>query len=93
MLGVSAESLLGNSMILYLIGQGDNSWHVYDKSNEFLVGIIQETPLGAYFIPYQGPEVICWAADSLHKLAQLMDGLEMAKEGVDFPDAVPIGVN
>ena len=80
-------------MILYLIDQGGNSWHVYDKSNEFLVGIIQETPLGAYFVPYQGPEVICWAADSLHKLADLMEGLKLAKEGLDFPEHLAVGVN
>ena len=29
----------------------------------------------------------------MHKLADLMDGLKLAKEGVDFPEAVAVGVN
>ena len=80
-------------MTLYLLEQPDKTWHVYDATNEFLVGVIAETPLGPYFVPYQGPEMICWTPDCLHKLANLMDGLKLAKEGLDFPEAVAVGVN
>ena len=80
-------------MTLYLLEQPDKTWHVYEKSNEFLVGVIAETPLGPYFVPYQGPEIICWTPDALEKLASMLKGLEMAKLGVDFPEHLAVGVN
>ena len=37
--------------------------------------------------------MICWTPDGLHKLANLTEGLKLAKEGLDFPEAVAVGVN
>lgn len=80
-------------MLLYLIGQGDGTWHVYDRTNEFMVGVIEETKCGPFFMPHQGNELICWTPEAMHKLAYLMEGLKLACEGVDFPESLPYRAN
>lgn len=70
-------------MTFHLQPQPDGSFHVYDASNEFILGIVQETPFGPYFIPYQGPEVMCWVPQALRELADLLEGWEAAKAGLE----------
>ena len=67
----------------FTLEAADNTgeWRLWDKSNEWLLGIIQETPIGPYFVPYQGPEMICWTAGHLEAVAAILrdfDGITQA---------------
>jgi len=80
-------------MEITLIQDEGGSWQVWDERNEWCLGVIQETELGPYFLPCQTKDLICWTPEALRKISYLLDGLKLAKMGVDFPDNVPYCAN